>query len=76
MAPVEVSKARPDGSDGEIDQEETGPPLAVGVTVLMATPLAKVRELGLYVMDDGAAMFTWMVTMAVALPPVLLAVTV
>tara|TARA_B100000035_G_scaffold205941_1_gene176090 strand:- start:998 stop:1180 length:183 start_codon:yes stop_codon:yes gene_type:complete len=27
-------------------------------------------------MDDGAAMLTWMVTMAVALPPVLLAVTV
>ena len=47
MAPVDVEKERPDGSDGEIDQEDTGPPLVVGVTVVMATPFAKVRELGL-----------------------------
>ena len=76
MAPVEVAKARPGGSDGEIDQEDTGPPLAVGVTVLMATPLARVRELGLYVLDDGAALLTWMVTMVVAIPPELLALPV
>jgi hypothetical protein len=30
-----------------MDHEETGPPLALGVTVVMATPFAKVRELGL-----------------------------
>ena len=47
MAPVEVEKERPDGSVGEIDHEETGPPLAVGVTVDMETPFAKVSELGL-----------------------------
>ena len=47
MAPVDVSKVRPEGSVGEMDHEETGPPLAVGVTVVMATPLAKVSELGL-----------------------------
>ena len=47
MAPVDVSKVSPEGSVGEIDHEETGPPLAVGVTVVMATPLAKVSELGL-----------------------------
>jgi len=58
MAPVEVLKARPAGNDGEIDHEETGPPLAVGVTVDIPTPFAKVSELGLYVMDDGAATLT------------------
>ena len=47
MAPVEGSKESPDGSEGEIDQEDPGPPLAVGVTVVMATPFAKVSELGL-----------------------------
>ena len=47
MAPVEVLKERPDGRVGEIDQEETGPPLLPGVTVLMAEPLVRVSELGL-----------------------------
>ena len=47
MAPVDVSKERPAGSVGEIDHEETGPPLALGVTVVIATPFAKVSELGL-----------------------------
>jgi len=47
MAPVDVEKESPDGSDGDIDQEDTGPPLVVGVTVVMATPFAKVSELGL-----------------------------
>ena len=47
MAPVDVSKERPDGRVGEIDHEATGPPLVVGVTVVMATPLANVSELGL-----------------------------
>ncbi len=47
MAPVEESSARPAGSEGETDQPVMGPPLAVGVTVVMAVPLVKVNELGL-----------------------------
>lgn len=47
MAPVEVLNVRPDGSVGVMDHEATGPPPAVGVTVLIETPLASVRELGL-----------------------------
>ena len=47
MAPVVVLNVRPDGSAGVMDHEATGPPPAVGVTVLMETPLASVRELGL-----------------------------
>ena len=46
MAPVEVSKERPAGSVGEIDHEVTVPPLAVGVTVVMAESLVKERVLG------------------------------
>lgn len=47
MAPVVVLKERPPGRVGVMDHEETAPPLAVGVTVFMATPLANVSELGL-----------------------------
>ena len=47
MAPVEESKERPDGSDGETDQEVTVPPLEVGVTVVMVVPFVSVSELGL-----------------------------
>ena len=47
MAPVEESSERPDGSEGETDQEVTGPPLAVGVTVVMAVPLVRVKVFGL-----------------------------
>ena len=47
IAPVEVENERPDGSDGEIDQEVTVPPLEVGVTVVMVEPLVSVSELGL-----------------------------
>ena len=47
MAPVDVLNERPLGRDGEIDHELTAPPLAVGVTVLMAEPLVSVSELGL-----------------------------
>ena len=52
------------------------PPLLVGVTVVMAVPLVSVNELGLYVKDDGATSLTTMVTFAVVLPPVFVAVTV
>ena len=47
MAPVEESSDKPDGSEGETDHEVTGPPLAVGVTVVMAVPFVSVKELGL-----------------------------
>tara|TARA_B100001113_G_scaffold339951_1_gene323701 strand:+ start:1548 stop:1676 length:129 start_codon:yes stop_codon:yes gene_type:complete len=42
-----VSKVRPEGRDGEIDQDVTVPPLEVGVTVVIATPFVKTEELGL-----------------------------
>ena len=47
MAPVEESSERPAGRDGETDHDVMVPPLAVGVTVVMAVPLVKVNELGL-----------------------------
>ena len=76
MAPVEVSRERPAGSEGETDQAVTGPPLAVGVTVVIAVPFVRVNDVGLYVIDDGATSLTSMVRVAVSLPPVLVAVTV
>ena len=47
MAPVDESSERPAGSDGETDHEVTGPPLVVGVTVVMAVPLVNVNVFGL-----------------------------
>ena len=47
MAPVALSSDNPDGSEGETDHEVTAPPVDVGVTVVMAVPLVRVRELGL-----------------------------
>ena len=76
MAPVEESSESPDGSGGDTLHEVTAPPLEVGVTVVMAVFFVSVRELGLYVTDDGAMSLTTMVTEAVVLPPVLPAVTV
>ena len=76
IVPLLVSKFRPDGSDGEIDHDVGVPPPEVGVAVVIAVPLVRVNELGLYVTEDGAASLTRMVTVAVALPPLLLAVIV
>ena len=76
MAPVDESIDRPAGSDGETDHEVTGPPLALGVTVVMAVPLVKVNEFGLKVKEEGATSLTTIVTSAVSVPPVLLTVTV
>ena len=76
MAPVEESSDSPAGREGETDQDVTGPPFAVGVTVVMAVPFVSVNELGLKVSEEGATSLTTMVTSAVVLPPVLLAVTV
>ncbi len=47
MAPVEVLRERPDGSDGETDQDVAVPPVEIGVMEVIATPLVKVDELGL-----------------------------
>jgi hypothetical protein len=47
IAPVEASKDRPAGSDGDTDHEVIVPPFTVGVTVVMAVPLVSENELGL-----------------------------
>ena len=47
MAPVDESRDRPAGSEGEADHVVMVPPLAVGVTVVMAVPFVKVNEFGL-----------------------------
>ena len=47
MVPVEVSKERPVGSDGEIDQLTTVPPLTDGVDEVMVVPLVRVNGLPL-----------------------------
>ena len=46
MVPSEVSKDRPPGKVGEIDQVTTSPPLTVGVTEVIAVPLVRVNESG------------------------------
>ena len=73
---MEVENARPAGSGGETAQETTGPPLEVGVTEVMLESLVRVNELVLYETEDGIMSLTTMVTVVVALPPVLVAVTV
>ena len=75
IAPVEESRDKPAGSDGETDQEVIAPPLVVGVNVVMAVPFSKVREFELYEID-GATSLTTMVMLAVSVPPVLFAVIV
>lgn len=47
IAPVEESKDKPTGSDGEADQEVIVPPLTVGVTVVIEVPFVNVNEFGL-----------------------------
>lgn len=46
IVPLLVSKVRPVGSVGEIDQEVTEPPLLVAVAVVIAVPFVSVNELG------------------------------
>ena len=46
MAPVVLSNERPDGSDGETDQDVTVPPLDEGIAVVIAVPLVNVNEFG------------------------------
>ena len=73
--PVEVSSAKPAGSDGETEYETTVPPVDVGDVVVIAVPLVNVNELVLYEMT-GAISLTTMVIVALSLPPVLVAVIV
>ncbi len=47
MAPVDESSDSPVGREGETDQPVMAPPLAVGVTVVMAVPFVKVKAFGL-----------------------------
>ena len=47
ISPVEVEKDRPAGTDGEIDQDVTAPPLEAGVAVVMAASFVKVNGLPL-----------------------------
>ena len=76
IAPVVLLKLSPAGSDGEIDQFVAAPPPVVGVTVDIVVPLINVSELGEYVTADGAISLTTMLTVAVSVPPVLVAVIV
>ena len=75
MAPVEESKERPAGRLGETDHEVMVPPPTVGVSVVMAVPFTRVRELEPYEMVGGTSLTT-MVMLAVSVPPVLVAVIV
>ena len=76
ISPVDVSKAKPLGRDGEIDHVMTVPPPVDGVTAVIAVPFVKVNGFPLYVMEDGATSLTTTVMVVVPLPPVLVAVTV
>ena len=44
MSPVEVSSAKPAGSDGETEYETTVPPVDVTDAVVMVVPLVNVNE--------------------------------
>lgn len=76
IAPVEESKDNPAGNVAETVQDVIGPPLTVGVAVVIEVPFVNVNEFGLYERPDGATSLTTMVTVVVSLPPVLPAVTV
>ena len=75
IAPVDESRERPAGRDGETDQEVIVPPPVVGVKVVIAVPFSNVREFELYEID-GDTSLTTMVILAVSVPPVLVAVIV
>ena len=76
IVPVDVSNERPAGSVGDNVQNVGVPPLKVGVADVIAEPFVNVNGLALYPIEVGAASLTRIVTDAVALPPVLLAVIV
>ena len=47
IAPVEVSRDNPAGSDGDTEYETTAPPVDVTVSVVMAVPFVRVIEVEL-----------------------------
>ena len=47
IAPLEESKDKPAGKEGETDHEVTVPPVIDGVPVVIAVPLVNVNEFGL-----------------------------
>ena len=57
MAPSEDAKESPDRA-GEIDQVVTVPLEVVGVDVVIAVPLVRVNEFGLWVIEVGATSLT------------------
>ena len=73
--PVDVSSDNPAGREGETEYETTVPPVDVTAVVIIAVPLVSVKEFVLYVID-GAISLTVIVTLAVSVPPVLVAVIV
>ena len=75
MTPVEVSRDKPAGNDGETEYDTTAPPVDVTVSVVIAVPFSSVREVEAYEID-GVISFTTIVILAVSVPPVLVAVIV
>ena len=75
IEPVDVSRDKPAGSDGDTEYETTVPPVEVTESVVIAVPFSSVREVEVYEID-GVISFTTMVIVAVSVPPVLVAVIV
>jgi len=76
ISPVDVEKVRPAGSAGVIAQEVTVPPFADGDAGVIADPFSRVNGLPEYETEYGERSLTWMVTVAVPLPPAFVAVIV
>ena len=76
ISPVEAEKVRPAGSAGVISHEVTVPPLADGDAGVIADPFSRVNGLPEYETEYGERSLTWMVTVAVPLPPAFVAVIV
>ena len=75
IVPLLDPKFRPDGTDGEIDQVTTAPPLIVGVVEVIATSFVSVYDVGEYAII-GRASLTTIVISVVSVPPLLVAVIV
>ena len=76
ITPVDESIARPNGRSGEISQEVTEPPSAVGEAADIGEPLVSTNELGSYSTSDGITSLTSRVIVILSLPPELVAVIV
>ena len=63
----------PVGRSGCTSQEVIVPPRADGVTAVIPVPLVSTNALGSYSTSEGITSLTVISTVAVALPPVLLA---